>query len=343
MKNNKISKIIKLILLVFVIGVVVLGITMIAEYNSKGEGNGEQVTIEIEQGEGIWDIATKLQKEDLINYRIVFFLKARTMGASAKLRYGTFVLQKGSGLEQVINDLVNGGAQKAQVMFTVPEGYTIELIAKKLEKEGICSEQEFLQAVQQDYDYWFLDLVPANAEVKYRLQGFLYPETYAISEDMMAEDIVKVMLDQFDKKFTPEMRKRAEEIGKSVYEIVIEASIIERETMKNEEKKTVAGVIENRLEKEMRLEMCPTVLYPITNGIYDKNTVTYKDTDVESPYNTYRNKGLPVGPIASPDVLSMEAALYPEEHDYFFYHTDPNKNDGSHIFTTTYQEHKDTQ
>ena len=209
MKNNKISKIIKILLIVLALGVAILGITMVAEYTSSGKGTGEEIAIEIEQGEGIWDIATKLQKEGLIKYKVVFFLKARTMGAAAKLRYGTFILEKGSGLEQVITDLIQGGAQKEQQMFTVPEGYTIELIAKKLEKEGFCSEQEFLQAVEKDYDYWFLESIPANANVKYRLQGFLYPETYAISADMTAEDIVKVMLDQFDKMFTSEMRERA--------------------------------------------------------------------------------------------------------------------------------------
>lgn len=336
----------KIILIVAVLVVCIIGVigcTMLVEYNSKGEGTGEMVTIEIEQGEGSWEIATKLQKQGLIKYRTVFLLKSRAMGASAKLRYGTFSIEKGAGLENVIDDLINGGAQKEQVMFTVPEGYTIELIAKKLESEGICSENEFLQAVEKDYDYWFLDAIPSNAQVKYRLQGFLYPETYAISEDMGAEDIVNVMLKQFDQIFTDEMKSKADRLGKNVFEIVTEASIIERETMKSSEKATVAGVIKNRLERGMRLQMCPTALYPITDGIYDKNTVTNADTEVDSPYNTYRYKGLPVGPISSPDVLSLNAVLEPESHDYLYYHTDPNKNDGSHIFTKTYQEHLDTQ
>lgn len=343
MKKKKSTKLIKIFFAIVVLILVIVGITMFIEYGSKGEGNGETVTIEIEQGEGMWDIATKLKKEGLINYKLVFCLKAKNMNASSKLRYGKFVLQKESGLETIIEDLISGGAQKEQVMFTVPEGYTIELIAEKLEKENVCTKEAFLQAVEKDYDYWFLESIPEDAEVTYRLQGFLYPETYAISEDMDAEAIVKVMLDEFGKRFTEDMKQKADKLGKTVYEVVIEASIIERETMKESEKVTVAGVIKNRLKKGMRLEMCPTALYPITNGIYDKTTVTYEDTKVDSPYNTYRNKGLPVGPISCPDVSSMEAALNPEEHDYLYYHTDPNKKDGSHIFTKTYQEHKETQ
>lgn len=343
MKKRKLSKIIGLIFLVFFLALGYIGFSMFMEYKSDGQGNGEQVRIVIESGEGVWDIATKLKEQDLIRYKIIFYLKARNMGAASKLRYGEFVLQKGAGLEVLIEDLISGGAKKENVMFTVPEGYTIELIAQKLEKEGICSEWEFLQAVNKVYDYWFLESIPANADVKYRLQGFLYPETYAISEDMTAEDIVVVMLNEFDKKFTPEMRSRADSIGKTVYEVVIEASIIERETLVDSERQTVAGVIKNRLRKGMLLQMCPTALYPVTNGIYDKTTVSYEDTKVDSSYNTYKYKGLPVGPIASPGILSLEAALDPEEHDYLYYHTDTKKNDGSHIFTKTYQEHTNTQ
>lgn len=316
---------------------------MFMEYQSDEQGTGELVRVEIESGEGVWDIAAKLKEQDLIKYKIVFYLKARNMGAASKLRYGEFELQKGAGLAVLIEDLIHGGAQKENVMFTVPEGYTIELIAKKLEAEGICSEGEFLQAVNRVYDYWFLEAIPINADVKYRLQGFLYPETYAISDDMTAEDIVVVMLDEFDKKFTSEMRAKAESMGKTVYEVVIEASIIERETMIDSERVMVAGVIKNRLKKGMLLQMCPTALYPVTNGVYDKVTVTYEDTQVDSPYNTYRYKGLPAGPIASPGILSLEAALEPEEHSYLYYHTDSKKNDGSHIFTKTYQEHTNTQ
>jgi UPF0755 protein len=239
--------------------------------------------------------------------------------------------------------LTSGGAKKEEQMFTVPEGYTIELIAKKLEKEGICTESEFLQAVQQDYDYWFLEDVPDDADVKYKLQGFLFPNTYAISEEMGAQDIVTIMLEQFGTQFTQEMRTQMEAQGKTIFEIVIEASIIERETKIDAERATVAGVIKNRLEKPMRLEMCPTALYPITDGLYDKTTVTYEDTHVDSPYNTYENMGLPVGPIACPGIASLKAALAPEAHHYFFYHADEKKNDGSHIFTETYQEHTNTQ
>lgn len=342
-KTNVVLWILLGILLLLLLVAAYFGITMYAEYNSEGTLAGETVSIEIEQGESMWDIAAKLKEEGLIRYQSVFYLKAKSMGAVAKLRYGTFSIYREAGLEDIINTLISGGALKEETMFTVPEGYTIEQIAVKLENEGICSESEFLYAVEQDYDYWFLESVPEDAEVRYKLQGFLYPETYAISEDMTAEDIVVVMLDYFGTMYTEEMDARAKELGKTTYEVVIEASIIERETTVDSEKSMIAGVIQNRLEIDMMLQIDPTFLYPITNGLYDITTVTYEHTQYDSPYNTYQNKGLPPGPISNPAISSLEAALNPAEHEYYYYHTDTEKNDGSHIFTKTYQEHLSTQ
>ena len=331
------------IIVIIIFAVAVVGFSMLAEYLSTGEGTDETVTIEVVQGENVWDIAAKLKEEDLIGYEVVFYLKARNTGADGRLRYGTFTFHKESGLEEIIQVLTTGGAQKDSIMFTIPEGYSIEMIAKKLEAENICTEADFLQAVEQDYDYWFVKEIPDNKDIKYKLQGFLFPETYAITEDMTAEDIVKVMLNQFDKAFTEEMRERMDILDKDIFTIVIEASIIEREAKVPEERPMISGVIQNRLAIDMKLQMCPTALYPITDGNYDKNFVTIEDTRFDSPYNTYVYAGLPVGPIANPGASSLEAALYPVEHEYLFYHTNEEKKDGSHIFTKTYQEHVNTQ
>ena len=328
-------------MIVLVVGY--FGITMYQEFTSTGSGTEEIVVIEIEQGETTKTIATKLKDSGLIDYEIVFYLKVKSIGVADKLRYGTYSLHKGAGISEIIEDLTSGGAQKDSVMFTIPEGYTIELIAKKLEKEGICTEQEFLDAVQKDYDYWFLKELPENEQIPYKLQGFLYPETYAISDSMTAEDIVHVMLKQFDKEFTDELRNQMKQQNKTIYEIVVEASIIERETKLEHEKVMVAGVIENRFKKGMKLEIDATTLYPLTEGLYNKTRVFFVDLEIDSLYNTYMYEGLPVGPICNPSISSMEAALNPAEHSYLYYHTDKEKNDGSHIFTETYEEHVNTQ
>lgn len=328
---------------IILLGIVLIGGSMLLEYFSTTSKQGKEVVIEIEQGEGIWDIAGKLKKADLIDHKTVFLLKAKTMGASSKLRYGTFTLYEGLSLEDTIALLITGGAQKEEAQLTIPEGYTIEKMAVAVEEAGFCTADEFLAAVEKDYDYWFLESIPEDAAVIYRLQGFLYPDTYAIADDMTAEEIVAMMLEQFGKKYTKEMEAQANAMGMTTFELITKASIVERETRIPEERTIVAGVMENRLEKGMALQVCPSVLYPLTNGIYDKTTVTYEDTRLDSPYNTYQNKGLPVGPIASPGLPCIEAVLEPAEHDYLFYHTNDEKNDGSHIFTKTYKEHTNTQ
>lgn len=342
-KQNSVVKILLgIVAATFLVGLVI-GISMLSEYNSSNAGTDESVTVEVVQGENVWDIAAKLKEEDLIKYEVVFYLKVRAEGADSRLRYGTFTFQKECGLKEVIEELTTGGAQKEYVMFTIPEGYSIEMIARKLDSEGICLEEDFLEAVTSEYDYWFLENIPEDNDIKYKLQGFLFPETYAVTEDMTAKDIVNKMLGQFDKCFTDEMKDRMQQLDKDIFTIVTEASIIEREAKVPEERAMISGVIQNRLSIGMKLQMCPTALYPITDGIYDKNFVTIADTQYDSPYNTYVYAGLPVGPIANPGALSLEAALYPVEHEYLFYHTNEEKKDGSHIFTKTYQEHVNTQ
>lgn len=342
-KKHGVIKAILIVILLIVIGAAVVGFSMLREYQSTGAGTEESVTIEVAQGENVWDIAEKLKEENLIRYEVVFYLKVRNDGADSRLRYGTFTFQRESGLKEIIDELTTGGAKKEYVMFTVPEGYSIEMIAQKLANEGICTEEEFLQAVELEYDYWFLKDIPQKDGMKYRLQGFLFPETYAITEDMTASDIVNSMLAQFDKCFTDEMKNRLSELDKDVFTIITEASIIEREAKVDDERAMISGVIQNRLAIGMKLQMCPTALYPVTDGIYDKTVVTFADTEFDSPYNTYVYAGLPIGPIANPGLSSIEAALYPVEHEYLFYHTNEEKKDGSHIFTKTYQEHVNTQ
>lgn len=342
-KKKKKIRIVPLILCLILVFGALWMYTIFSEYQNDTDREGTEVTVEIEKGDGIRNIADKLKEKGLIHHKLAFYLKVKTMNVTGQLKYGTFTLNTGSSMGTMIEDLINGGAKKAGSWFTMPEGFTIEKTTAKLEEEGVCSSQDFLEAVKKDYDYWFLESIPENAEVTYRLQGFLFPDTYEVGEDMTAEDIVRTMLDQFGAQYTKEMDAQAVKMGKTTYEIVTEASIIERETDQDNEREIIAGVIENRLKAGMPLQMCPTVLYPLTEGMYNVTTVTYEDTKLNSPYNTYQNKGLPPGPIASPGLPCLKAALNPASHNYFFYHTDEEKNDGSHIFTETYEEHVETQ
>ena len=342
-KKNPVLKIILILMLLMVITAGSIVGFIFWEYTAKGTEGGPEVTFEVEQGQAVRAIAANLKEQGLIKSEIAFILKVREMGVSSKLRYGTFILNEGAGIETLINQLISGGAQKESKTFTIPEGYSIEKMAVKLEEDGICTAADFLAAVEMDYDYSFLSSIPDNDAIKYRLQGFLYPDTYAVTEDMTAQDIVNMMLRQFDNKFTAEMRSKAEALGKSIFEVVVEASVVEREAQLAEERSIIAGVFNNRIEQGMPLQVDATVLYPLTDGMYDVQRVFYADLEIDSLYNTYRYPGLPVGPICSPGISCLEAVVEPAEHNYLYYHTDEVKKDGSHIFTETYSQHLQTQ
>lgn len=227
------------------------------------------------------------------------------------------------------------------VTVTFPEGYSIDMMAKHLEDEDIFDAKDFLAAVKDTSKYsndWIKEL-PKKDGVKYQLEGFLYPDTYEIYRKAKPEDLIQKMLDNFQQKY--ETLAKNYKGKRSMYDLVTIGSIVEREAAVESERATIAGVVENRLAKKMRLQMCPTVLYVKTNGLYDAEKLYYKDLEVKSPYNTYRNDGLPIGPICNPGNESLEAAMNPKKHDYLYYHTDGSKK--THIFSKNYQEHQDSR
>ena len=157
----------------------------------------------------------------------------------------------------------------------VPEGFTVEMIAARCEEQGICSATEFENACKSvtKSDFEYLSDVPAGAKVEYKVQGFLFPATYDIYENTTAESLVTWMLQTFKNYYTQDLQDRAAELGYSAFEVVTRASIVEREAKVDEERPIIACVINNRLKADMPLQMCPTVLYPLTDGMYDQSSV----------------------------------------------------------------------
>ena len=173
------------------------------------------------------------------------------------------------------------------------------------------------------------DSIPSKKGTKYKLEGYLYPDTYKIYKSSKPEDLIQKMLDNFDTKYSALAKDYK---GKhSMGEIMTIASMIEREAKVESERPVIAGVIENRLAKKMKLQIDPTVLYTTTNGLYNAKKVYYKDLKVKTAYNTYVIKGLPAGPICNPSETAISAAMNPKKHDYLYYRTDGSKN-GTHIF-----------
>lgn len=296
------------------------------------------VSITIPEGTSTVEIADILKENGVISSKSLFLLNLRLSEYSGKLQYGTFKLDTGDSMKEIIKTLATKGAKKNTVTLTVPEGYSIEKIKEKVCDLGICTDTEFEKALKKDYDYDFLKAIPKNTDVNYRLQGFLYPSTYEFYSDASAETVIDTMLAEFEKQIA-----KISADNDKLFETVIKASLIEREAKIDSERSIIAGVINNRLNIDMPLQIDATVAYVISNGLYNADRVYYKDLQNNSLYNTYKYKGLPAGPICSPGINSLKAALSPSQHNYLYYHTDTKKNDGSHIFTETYEEHTSTQ
>jgi len=291
------------------------------------------VTVNIPEGSSTAEISDILYENELIGSTFYFRILAKLSGKDGTFHYGDYTFNTSMTEEEIMDIMMTEGFRRETITFTVPEGYTNDQIARLMESEGICTSAEFLAAVSDaSYGYDFVSQIPDR---NLKLQGYLFPDTYEVYADATPEQIVSTMLNQFDTVFKDEYYTRAEELGYTVDEIITIASIIEREVRVQGEQKLVSGVIYNRLNINMNLEMCSTVMYVLDKP---QDRLLYSDLKIDSPYNTYMYGGLPIGPIANPGENAIIAALYPEETDYlFFVLKDPET--GEHFFSRTLDEH----
>ncbi len=289
---------------------------------------GGSVVVVIPPGMTTQAIGELLYGKGLLRSVALFRAVVSLERAGGKLQAGEYVFSKAMTAREIIGKLTRGETGYRQ--FTIPEGYTIDQIAALLESQNIVPAAKFkaYAAGAAPYDY----INPA-ANVKYKSEGFLFPDTYRISPGASEEQIVKMMAAQFDRQFTPAMRKRAAELGLSMRQVIILASLVEKEAQLAKERPVIAGVFLGRLKQDMPLQSCATIQYILG---YPKPELTVQDTELPSPYNTYQNMGLPPGPIASPGLAAIQAVLNPAAIDYLYFVA--NK-DGSHVFSRTYEEH----
>ncbi len=232
---------------------------------------------------------------------------------------------------------------KPEYTIRILEGWSINDIAKYLENEDIFEAEEFIKAIKIDYyekdlasKYGFLQDKPEDAD----LQGYLYPDTYRIFTDASATDVILRMLENFDKKLTEELREDIKEQGKTIYEIITMASLIEKEAPidyknnDNYDAKMISGIFWQRIKNRQALQSCATLAFILGEN---KERYTSADTQIQSPYNTYLNPGLPIGPITNPGILAIEAAIYPTFNDYNYFLTPTGTRDI--IYAKTHDEH----
>lgn len=312
----------------------VTGCSAFAPVDAVNPGASEAILVEIPHGAGLSTVASLLKEKDLIKSELGFKQQAKAMDAESALKAGTYELSQAMTAEDILRKLVDGDVYVERVKVVIPEGYELKQIVQRLQEAGLIDPDAFDKAMTAgSYDFKIVSELPEGAG---RMEGFLFPATYQIPKGASEEEIVTMLLGAFDKQFKSEWYERAKELNMSVLEVVTLASIVEREAKLDSERALIAGVFYNRLEMGKALESCATVQYALGER---KTRLYFKDLEVKSPYNTYKHKGLPPGPIASPGSKSIEAVLYPEASDYLFFRTSA-KGDGSHDFSKTFEQHQ---
>ena len=293
-------------------------------------GNGKMVIVKVKPGMNTGDIAGILSERNLIRDKNAFLLAAKRSGLDKSLQAGEYSLSRNMNVQQMIDIMAKGKTVYSQ--FTVPEGYTVEQIAAMLEEKGLAQRERFLTLAKT---YAPFDQTTSRPEVKYRAEGFLFPDTYRVNKGAGEEEIMQMMAQEFSQIFTPELQEKTRASGLSMHDVIVLASLIEREVQLAKERPMVARVFLNRIKIGMPLQSCATIQYILG---YPKEELTIADTQLPSPYNTYLHQGMPPGPVANPGLSSIQAALNPAEGDWLYFVVDGKT--GGHRFSKTLAEHE---
>lgn len=288
----------------------------------------EKISVDIPSGSGTAAIGRILEEDGVIKSARQFKIKSRMDKNDGKYRTGVYELSPSMDMDEIMQILMDGSQNTLR--FMVPEGYTLKQIADKFAETGNGTAEDFLNETENgDFDFEYNDQM-VDGEKRY--EGFLYPDTYEIYKNESAHGIIQRMLTRFEQVYDAAADEATVDTSKySVFDLVTVASLIEREVKLDEERPLVASVIYNRLNKNMKLQMCSTVQYALGTP---KARLMNSDLKIDSPYNTYQNAGLPAGPIASPGQASISAALHPADTDYLYFVL-TSAGSGKHNFAST--------
>jgi UPF0755 protein len=284
--------------------------------------------IEIPKGASLFQITEIMNNAGLVANRPFFWLLTLAKGVRKQIRAGEYEITGTLSPAEILDKLVRGEIKYYTVM--LPEDITMNEVARRLLDDKLVNEKEFMALA---VDREFLASLGIGAE---SIEGYLFPETYQFDRSMTTKEVIRVIVRQFWKEITPELRSRAEKMGLTLNEWVTLASIIGKESGNREEKPLISAVFHNRLKRGMKLQSDPTAVYHLERAGTPVKTVLRSHLLKDTPYNTYRIAGLPPGPIANPGIDSLRAALYPAQTGYLYFVA---KNDGSHEFSTTLNAH----
>lgn len=323
-------KALRYILILIIVGVLIIAGGLGAIYlvpNTFAQDDGSQVLV-IEKGQTGTEIADMLYERGLIRTTQGFKLWLYLSGTNDKLQTGHYQIPNKVTVRELISLLQEGHVESIRV--TIPEGYTVGDIAIVLEKNQIMKAKDFLAEAKTFVPYPYMK---GTRPATYPVEGFLFPSTYEIPVGATPREVIQMMADEMNRYLTPAVKKQIQAQHMSIHDFVTLASIVERESLFDADRPTIAGVFKKRLAHGIPLQSDATISYVLG---YAKEDVTIGDTQLQSPYNTYVSKGLPPGPIANPGKKALDAVLHSEDTEYLYFVAD---KDGHNHFSKTYEEH----
>ncbi|SFE27827.1 endolytic transglycosylase MltG [Alteribacillus iranensis] len=343
-----VRKVVAIIISVLVLVVIVVGVGGYLYIHSAlqpvDEESEQTVTVDIPIGSSPASIGELLEEKEIIRNGTIFRYYV-TYKNEQGLQAGEYELSPSMEIDEIIQSLKEGKViQEAELTFTIPEGTWLEGIVETIAESSSYEEEDimellndpsYLEKLIDKYD--FINEAILKDDIRYPLEGYIFPARYDYyEENTELPAIIEKMIERMESELKP-LSEELEESDLSVHELLTLASIVEREARNEEDRPIIAGVLFNRLEEGMRLEVDPTVAYAIGEHRY---MTSYEDLEAESPYNTYRYEGMPPGPIASPGLPSIEAVLTPDDNEYLYFYARPN---GEVIYNKEYEDHVEIQ
>lgn len=323
---------------IFLIFIIIISFSLKSYSLIKPVDNNEavEILIEIKEGMNGRNISQLLQKKGVIKSSAAFYLLLRFQGID-HLQAGWYLFSTSENVFQIIKKINQGN--QAEFKITIPEGFTIEEILKRFAALKLPQynkdilEREINKQLERIEFKNDLEKKYKNSDLIYQAEGFVIPTTYNFPLSYQENDIAEALIGYFIENRLPILKKAAQNSDYSAYELLIIASLIEKEGKLKSEQKIIASVIYNRLQRSMPLQLDATIQYALSERT---KRVLYEDLKIKSPYNTYKIKELPPTPIANPGAEALQAAVEPAQTDYLFYFA---LKDGSHLFTKSYEKH----
>jgi UPF0755 protein len=293
----------------------------------------ETRTLVVEKGESAGSVARKLKAREIIENEGRFLFFAKMLRKDRSIRAGKHTLKRGLPELRALLDLTREGAGYVELKVRIPEGATLSRIAERVARDLGLDRDVFLHASRDPvFIAYVRSKFPRIPEVP-SLEGYLFPASYRVHWSITEEEVLLDMVEEMFRRWTPDLQGRAEGLGMTLHEVLTLASIIEKEALYDFERPIISAVFHNRMRLHRPLESCATVIYSLPQP---KTRLSLKDLKWESPYNTYLHRGLPPGPICSPSMESIEAAVDPDDVKYLYF---VSKGDGTHFFSLSLEEH----